>query len=124
MPLMQGESSKLRDIAVSSHTLIHPSPVMAKCAVVTEDGWCLHYAGKYPQEARDIPLLGHTLINPDTARVATQPGLFYLPDDPGEHENVIDTNPGLAREIHERYVIWLEEIGTPPTNLAGRRTLR
>ena len=123
MPLMRGETEGLRDIAVSSHTLIHPTPVMAKCSVVTEDGWCLHYAGKYSQEAQDVPLIGHKLTNPGAARAPTKPMLFYLPDDPQEAKDVIDSNEKLAKEIHERYVSWLEEVGTPPENLAGRRKI-
>jgi arylsulfatase A-like enzyme len=123
MPLMRGEAEGLREIAVSSHTLIHPTPVMAKCAVVTEDGWCLHYAGKYVEEAHDVPLIGHKLTNPEAARAPTQPMLFYLPDDAYEEKDLIHNNQDLARDIHERYVKWLEEIGTPPENLYGRREL-
>jgi arylsulfatase A-like enzyme len=123
MPLMRGETKWMRDIAVSSHTLIHPTSVMAKCAIVTEDGWCLHYAGKYVREAQDVPLIGHKLTNPEAARVPMQPMLFYLPDDPHEERDVVHDNRGLAREIHERYVNWLWKIGTTPENLAGRREL-
>ena len=121
MPLMRGETERLRDIAVSSHTLIHPTPVMAKCAIVTEDEWCLHYAGKYPQQAQDIPLIGHKLTKREAARAPTQPMLFCLSNDPKEAKDVIHENEDLAQEIHNRYVRWLEQIGTPPTNLAGRR---
>ena len=47
MPLMRGETNRHRDIAVSSNTIIHPTPLLAKGSIVTEDGWCLHYSGKY-----------------------------------------------------------------------------
>jgi hypothetical protein len=30
----------------------------------------------------------------------------------------------LAREIHQRYVVWLEEVGTPKEHLTGWRDLR
>ncbi len=123
MPLMRGETDTLRDIVVCSNTLIHHTPILAKCAVVTEDRWCLHYAGKY----HDIDTAGSffitKLIDPKTARISTDPALYYLSEDPKESNNVMDQNQGLAREIHGRYANWLEEAGTPEDHLAGRRDL-
>ncbi len=124
MPLLQGDTDHLRDIAVSSHTLIHHTPVMSKCAVVTPEGWCLHYAGSYKERDRNIPLIGHSLANDDQSLLPFEPMLFYLPDDPQETRNRIHDNEALAREIHARYVAWLEQVGTPPDHLAGRRELR
>jgi len=37
---------------------------------------------------------------------------------------VIQGNGRLAQEIHERYLAWLQEVGTPAEHLAGRRKLR
>jgi arylsulfatase A-like enzyme len=124
MPLMRGQTERPRDIAVCSNTLIHHTPILAKCAVVTEDGWCLHYAGKYEDVDRAAAMFISKLMPPEGAKVPTEPALFYLPDDPKEEHNVIDANQGIAREIHERYVKWLEEAGTPEEHLAGRRKLR
>jgi len=124
MPLMRGETIRGRDIAAASNTLIRHTPVLAKCAVVTEDGWCLHYAGTYEETLRDARMFINKLIDPQAVRTTTEPGLFHLPSDPGEQKNVIDGNQRLAQEIHGRYVAWLEEIGTPREHLAGRRKLR
>ncbi len=124
MPLIRGETERLRDIAVSSNTLIHHTPILAKGSVVTEDGWCLHYAGNYDDLDRDASMWISKLIDPKGARIPTEPALFYLPDDPQELHDVIDQNEGLATEIHRRYVAWLEEHGTPEEHLAGRRKLR
>jgi hypothetical protein len=124
MPLMRGETDKLSDIVVSSNTLIHHTPILAKCAVVTEDGWCLHYAGKYEQITSGGSIFIAKLIDHQASRISTDPELYYLPDDPKESNNLIDGNEGLAREIHERYVNWLEEVDTPEEHLAGRRNLR
>jgi hypothetical protein len=125
VPLLNGETDRHREMAVSSSTLISHSPKIAKCSIVTEDGWCLHYAGTYEQDG-DGEGLGDAdkLISLDITRAPTAPALFYLPDDPGEAHDVLDENEALAREIHARYVTWLEEIGTPEEHLAGRRTLR
>lgn len=123
MPLMRGETNRLRDIAVSSNTLIHHTPILARCAIVTEDGWCLHYAGSYEEAGVEGGLFTMKLINPEGARISSEPELYYLPDDPRETRNLIHENRALAREIHQRYVRWLEEIGTPEEHLAGRRKL-
>jgi hypothetical protein len=96
---------------------------MAKCAVVTEDGWCLHYSGNYDMSKSQGGLYKMKLINPEGARIPFEPELYYLPDDPQEKHNVISENKGLANEIHHRYVRWLEEMGTPEEHLAGRRKL-
>ena len=124
MPLLRGETDRLRDIAVSSNTLIHHTPILAKSAIVTEDGWCLHYAGQYDKVSTDGKMFVGKLIDPGGARFSSEPELYYLPDDPQEQHNVIDGNEGLAREIHERHVSWLEELGMPEEHLAGRRKLR
>jgi hypothetical protein len=124
MPLMRGETNKLRDVAVCSNTLIRHTPILAKCAIVTEDSWCLHYAGKYEEIARGGALFVSKLIDHEYSRIAVEPALYNLTEDPQESNNVIDDNEGLAKEIHERYVAWLEEAGTPEEHLAGRRALR
>jgi hypothetical protein len=124
MPLMQGETGRGRDLVVSSNTLVHHSPILAKCAIVTEDGWCLHYAGKYQEIASGGAMYTNVLVDPEATRMSTDPALYCLPDDPRESKNVIDANEELAREIHERYVSWLEENGTPEEHLVGRRNLR
>lgn len=123
MPLLRGETKRLRDIAVCSNTLIHHTPILAKCVVVTEDGWCLHYAGNYTEELRDAKMFINKLIDPESSRAPVEPALFYLPDDPEEEHDLVHSNEKLAREIHERYVHWLEEAGTPEEHLAGRRKL-
>jgi arylsulfatase A-like enzyme len=124
MPLMHGETDRHRDVAVSSNTLIHHSPVLAKSAIVTEDGWCLHYAGSYDKVTERGAMYTNVLRDPSAALIPTQAALYYLPDDPQESNNVIEENQQLAREIHQRYVKWLEEAGTSEEHLAGRRELR
>jgi hypothetical protein len=124
MPLMRKERARHRDIAVSSSTLIHDTPILAKSAIVTDDGWCLHYAGAYDAVDRDAKLWIVKLIDPEASRMSTAPALYHLPSDPGEMNNVIEDNWRLAEDIHRRYVAWLESVGTPEAHLAGRRRLR
>jgi arylsulfatase A-like enzyme len=124
MPLMQGATDKHRDIAVSSNTIIHHTPLLAKTSIVTEDGWCLHYFGKYEQLEPQARMGSLKVIDPEAARLPTDPELYNLVDDPHETNNVISQHEELARAIHERYVRWLEEVGTPEEHVAGRRNLR
>jgi len=120
VPLMRGETTKHRDIAVCSNTIIHHTPILAKCAIVTEDGWCLHYAGHYPQQGSGAKMFISKLIDPSLARIPPSPSLYYLPDDPQESRDLLESNRQLADEIHQRYVAWLTELGTPDEHLAGR----
>jgi hypothetical protein len=124
MPLLRGETRRHRDITVSSETLLHHSPIPAKSAIVTEDGWCLHYYGSYGENPAPGAMAGWELINPKAARIPTAPMLFNLSEDPDEQHNVIESHEARAWEIHQRYVRWLEEAGTPLEHLQGRRSLR
>jgi hypothetical protein len=124
MPLMRGEMERLRDIAVCSNTLVHHSPLLAKCAIVTEDGWALHYAGCYQEQVRGAAMYTNKLVDPSLARISLEPALYHVREDPAESRNLIEQHPTLAGDIHQRYVAWLEEVGTPAEHLAGRRTLR
>jgi len=123
VPLMRGETSRVREISVASHTLVHPTPAVAKTSIVTEDGWCLHYAGHYPDAYEGKSHVGMPFCPPGAATMPIRPALYYLPDDPGEVENRLDADLGLAREIHQAYVAFLESVGTPEEYLAGRREL-
>jgi arylsulfatase A-like enzyme len=123
MPIIRGETSKHRDIAVCSNTIIQHTPILAKSAIVTEDGWCLHYSGKYENIHNDARMFISKLIDPSLARMPTDPMLFNIVADPRESVDVIADNQTLAREIHRRYVAWLDEAHTPEVHMAGRREL-
>jgi len=123
LPLLRGETTSHRDIAVCSNTIIQHTPVLAKSAIITDDGWCLHYAGKYDDVRSDAKMFISKLIDPRLSLIPTEPALYHLPSDPDEAHDVIADNPALAAEIHRRYVAWLEEVETPEVHLAGRRRL-
>lgn len=124
VPLMDGRVDRFRDLVVCSNTLLHHTPVLAKSAIVTEDGWCLHYAGKYSEVQRGGSMHTDKLIDLQNSRINVSPALYYLRDDPREQKNVIYGNEALAAAILHRYVAWLEQLGTREEHLAGRRALR
>ncbi len=123
MPLLRGETDRHRDLVVCSNTIIQHTPILAKSAIVTEDGWCLHYHGKYDELASDAKMFISKLIDPTLARIPVVPALFYLPDDPDEEYDLIAEKPEIAQQIHARYVEWLKSVGAPEEHLVGRLQL-
>jgi len=123
VPLMHGEEGQGRDLAVCSAGLTVPSPAFAKCAVVTQDGWCLFYAGEPGPAESDVRLGKAKICTPEDAVVPFGPELYYLPDDPGQENNLIDDKRDVAEAIHARYVAYLESIGTKEQVLNYRRRL-
>jgi arylsulfatase A-like enzyme len=124
MPLVRGETSRIRDIAVCSNTLIHHNPILSKSAIVTEDGYVLHYAGAYENVERDAAMFINKLVDTEIARIPVEPALFDLKKDPDEKNNILSGNEALAKDILQRSVKWLENVGMPSEHLEGRRKLR
>jgi arylsulfatase A-like enzyme len=123
VPLMDGDIDRVREIAVASHSLIHPTPAVAKASIVTEDGWCLHYSGHYTTAYQGQSTVGRPFAPVESLAFPIRPSLFDLEGDPGEQEDVLDSNLAKAREILEAYVAFLESVDTPGEYLAGRRVL-
>ena len=123
-PVMRGETDKVRDIAVCSNTLVQHTPILAKTAIVSEDGWALHYCGEYDQLEAGGLMYTNKLISLGQNRVPVEAALFNVNDDPAEQKDVIDDNLPVAKDLHQRYVRFLEECGTPEEHLAGRRKLK
>lgn len=97
LPVLRDETDTLRDAALSTCTYAQDAEVRSPSALRT-DKWMYVYGGdEWPSE------------------------LYDLRDDPAQERNVFDRQPQAAREMHERYVAFLEEIGCPPDVLAGRR---
>ncbi len=123
MPVIRGETGRHREIAVCSNTIIQHTPILAKSAIITEDGYCLHYSGRYANPRSDAKMFISRLIDPRLACVPAEPALFDLKSDPGEERDLMEDNRALARDIHARHVAWLQEVGTPEEHLAGRSEL-
>ncbi len=93
-------------------------PLMLACAIGTLVGRRLHPDSVYTEPLR----LKGLLPTGDTDRLGADleqtVGDFMRPP-----VKPLAENAPLAREIHRRYVAWLEEQGTPEAHLAGRRRL-
>jgi len=52
-----------------------------------------------------------------------RPELYRLPSDPGQEENLITQKPQVARDLHARYLEYLETLGTVEEKFILRRPL-
>jgi len=121
-PIMNGEVDKVRDMAVSSASLLEDTPRIAKATIITDE-WKLHYCGKVVDPAKELPAAevppnrneGDYVIGEHKAL------LFNIKDDPGELKNVIEDHLDVAKDLHARYVAYLKERGTAPEVMEKHR---
>ncbi len=91
LPLIRGESEKVRDIAVSAFPLHYRTPRNSKASI--RDGeWTLMYSGRVVDPAMEKPVpeveCGHA---PGDYRVGDHGAmLFNAKDDPGQIRNLIE----------------------------------
>ncbi len=125
MPLMRGEEDAAADMAITSFSLIHHTPRLAK-STITAGEWSLIYCGKSPDPSAEQrpPETLKSGTNPGDYQVGdSSPKLFHLPSDPEQKQNVIEDNKDIARELHARYVDYLRRCNTPEEHLALRLEL-
>jgi hypothetical protein len=122
---MNGDVDKVRDIAMTSCTLIQGTPRIAKCAITNEE-WALLYCGESADPAKELkPPAIPCGKNPEDYQVGdTQPALFHLPSDPGEKNNIIKKHADVAKALHAKYVKFLEAVGVAEPHLKLRRRLK
>ena len=126
LPLINGEVDKLHGIAVSSFSLKNKTPRLCKSAVVTDDNWCLMYAGEGDpgDQEPEMPTTFKSGTNEGDYQLGDYvPKLYKVDEDPEQMHDVIDENKELAKEIHAKYVAYLEKCNTPEEYLQYRRKL-
>ena len=96
LPALRGEEESIRDIAVASPTL-SDDPETRVYSTVTDGEWTLVYAGNL-----------------------AEPELYHLPSDPKQRRNVLEENRDVARDLIEKYIKTLREIGTSERRLRLR----
>ena len=100
VPIVNGRAESVRDLAVSSTTYVQDAEVRSPTSVRT-DKWLYIYGGdEWPSE------------------------LYDLEADPAESRNVIDEHAGAARQMHDRYIAFLESVECPKSSLEARREFR
>jgi len=98
MPLLRGETDRLRAEAISSWSFRNLSPY--RPSTVRTEEWSLIYW-----------------------RVGIKPELYHLPTDPGQTRDVYDEHRDVARELHGRYVRTMQQLATPAVHYWPRRVL-
>lgn len=112
LPLVRGDSAPGREFVVTAMPLANPGEGVRvvdsglrevlefQPATVTTSEWSLLYSAR--GEAVE---------------------LYHLPGDPHQERNVAGEHPDVVREIFQRYVGLLRELGTSPTYLEPRSAL-
>jgi arylsulfatase A-like enzyme len=98
LPLLRNEVASVRSVAVSSWSMRHVSRY--RPSTIRTEEWSLIYW-----------------------RAGILPELYHLATDPKEKESCFAERRGVARELHQRYVTLMRELGTPAVNYWPRRFL-
>lgn len=122
-PILRGESKRLRDIAISTGTLMHPGAAMP--STVTDGEWTLVTWGEISGQA----MVQTKAVDNVERRVALldiltyEPQLFHDITDPGHTRNVIQEHRDEAERLHAAYIEFLEALGMTEERIAPRRRL-
>ena len=114
--ILKGSDKPVRDFVVTSGAVVHP-PVSETPITLTASNW-----GDYAFKLKTSTVVTDdwTLI---TAAGDMLSELYNNADDPGQTKNAIKQNPGVAKELHAKYIGLLESLGTDEKFIAPRRKL-
>lgn len=111
-PLLRGKRDQVHDFIVTSWPLYN---LGQRIRVV--DDW----------ERRLVEPLPSTITDGEWTLIYATEGepveLYHTVSDPGQQENVFEGNEAVARDLHAKFVGFLEELGTDEIFLAPRRRL-
>ena len=112
VPLLSGEQDRVHDVVITSWPLYNPGQ-----RIRAVDDW---------ERLVTEPLPSSITDGEWTLLYATQGEpveLYHTASDPKQQENVFEGNEIIARDLHARFVRFLEEMGTDEVFLAPRRRL-
>ena len=114
--ILKGGPNPVREFAVSSCAVVHP-PVSDKPITLSAANWD-QYAFK---------LKPSTIVTDEWTLIVSAgdlaPELYHNAQDPRQQRNVFSENKGVARQIHAKYIAFLESLGTKEEYIAPRRNL-
>ena len=122
LPIINGEITEVRDMVVSSASLVGQTPRLAKAVIRTPE-WMLVYNGKIVSDTYELatPDLPGPANDSDYTVGEHNTMLYNRKDDPEELHNVIHENQTIAKDIHARYVEYLIDKGVAPELLEKHR---
>ncbi len=116
VPVLNGDRKRVRDIAVSSWSIIHQpageEPVNLNPYNWSELAWKLKPSTIVSNEWALIVAAGDL-----------EPELYHIRSDPRQQKNVLAENKSIAKDLHSRYIAFLESVGTKEEYLEPRRRL-
>jgi len=116
--LLHGDGRPVRDVAVSSWSIIHEPKI--KGGLPTSDN-------PYEWAQAAWKLKPSTTTDGEWAYICgagDMPAeLYHLPTDPEQERNVATDHGDVIRELHARYIAFLESVGTNEEYLRHRRAL-
>ena len=129
VPLITGQTDKLREFAVSSHSIC--TPLAGRPSTVVTPDWTLVLGAPRPaSEAGGEASQTNTEVIDSRRRVeqaseaGTSPQLYDNHADPGMTTNVIEDHPDEAGELRDLYIGYIESVGTSEEYVAPRREAR
>ncbi len=117
LPYLEGKEDE-RGFAVSSWSIMHGP---GRPSTLTTEEWAFIYAGAWPEGEK--PDLARPILTPAVdsgfrtewpyAEEQLVTELYHLPSDPGQTHNLITERWDIAVELHQKYMTFLEQVGTP-----------
>ncbi|MFW5869056.1 MAG: sulfatase [Armatimonadota bacterium] len=99
LPVATGEADPHREFAFETLELVQGiDALQTRIAVRAEDGWSLHFHPRY------------------------EPEVYFIPEDPGETENVLEGNEDQAERLHAAFIEFLREVGAPEATIEALGT--
>lgn len=113
---LKGNMTPIRDFAVTSGAVVHP-PVSEKPIRLDASNW-----NQYARNLRTS-----TIVSDEWVLILgagdLEPELYHTPNDPRQLNNVFADHRPIARELHAKYIAFLESLGTKEEYIAPRRVL-
>lgn len=130
LPVLEGKKEGIRDFAVSSPTISSKGidvPHPTNRASVTNGEWLLVCGSRIEEtppsteETRMVDSIKREIRNLDDSPIV--PELYRLTTDPGCSQNIIDSHPDVAKELHKEFLSLIERAGVPEQHLKFFRRL-
>ena len=129
VPLVTGQTDKLREFAVSSHSIC--TPLAGRPSTVVTPDWTLVLGAPRPasETGGDASQTNTEVIDSrrrveQASEAGTSPQLYDNHADPGMTRNVIEDHPDEASELRDLYIGYIESVGTAEEYVAPRREAR
>jgi arylsulfatase A-like enzyme len=111
VPVLKGKAKQVRDLAVTSPAIVRGAGGGVRATITTEE-WCFICAGKPPEGEDYVTREVDGLAKRVRAEEVVNSELYHLPDDAHQEQDVIAQRPDVASNLRDRYVDFLEQVGT------------